>query len=112
MPPKPTPWYARAFLGVDTGPGCWESPRKGPKGRPVIQLGAGRGHQLLSRMIYTLFYGPPKGWVLHRCDNVRCIKPSHLYDGTAAQNSKDMMDRGRGKGQFQHGNYPKRWLKP
>lgn len=38
--------------------------------------------------------------VCHTCDNRRCFRPSHLYFGTFADNTKDMMKRGRGKGQF------------
>ncbi len=28
-------------------------------------------------------------WVLHRCGNPMCCNPSHLYDGTPAQNAAD-----------------------
>lgn len=38
----------------------------------------------------------PKGkWVLHKCDNPICSNPEHIYLGNAAQNSKDMIERGR-----------------
>ena len=37
-------------------------------------------------------------WVLHRCDNRSCIRPSHLFLGTAANNTADMMAKGRGGG--------------
>ena len=32
---------------------------------------------------------------LHTCDNRPCINPHHLYEGTAKQNSRDMVERGR-----------------
>ena len=32
---------------------------------------------------------------LHTCDNRRCIEPTHLYAGTAQQNSDDMVERNR-----------------
>lgn len=38
--------------------------------------------------------------VCHECDNRRCFNPDHLYYGTFARNSQDMIDRGRGKKQF------------
>lgn len=33
---------------------------------------------------------------LHHCDNTLCIEPEHLYNGTHADNSSDMTERGRG----------------
>jgi len=33
---------------------------------------------------------------LHKCDNPSCVRPSHLYPGTAADNASDREKRGRG----------------
>lgn len=49
------------------------------------------------RVAYALVNGsiPPGLYILHKCDTPACCNPSHLYAGTPADNSKDMVDRGR-----------------
>jgi len=49
------------------------------------------------RHIYATLIGPiPDGlYVLHRCDNPPCVRPGHLFDGTAADNQSDMSRKGR-----------------
>lgn len=39
---------------------------------------------------------PPERGSLHRCDNPPCYRPSHLFDGTTAENLEDMKQKGRG----------------
>jgi hypothetical protein len=44
--------------------------------------------------------GPiPTGlWVLHHCDNPRCVCPSHLFLGDSKENVVDMCLKGRHRG--------------
>ena len=49
------------------------------------------------RFVYEALVGPiPDGKILcHRCDTPMCVRPSHLFPGTVADNSKDMVSKRR-----------------
>lgn len=77
--------------------GCWLWPRllHNGYGQTTWNSKPWRTH----RLVWTLVNGPiPKGLlVLHRCDVRNCCNPDHLFLGTAADNTADMMAKGRGR---------------
>lgn len=47
------------------------------------------------RQAWELEHGNPgDDWVLHTCDNKKCVNPNHLYLGDHTQNMADAWDRG------------------
>jgi hypothetical protein len=86
--------------------GCWLW-RGAPPGRqPAFNLGGPRGGQKFEavyRVAWRLLNGreiPPGLDVCHTCDDERCCRGDHLFLGTAGDNLRDMMAKGRGRGQF------------
>lgn len=80
---------------IDPQTGCWNwTKSRGSHGYGDFRRD---GHKLAHRWAYATFVGPiPEGaFVLHRCDNRRCVNPDHLFIGDADINNKDMVNKGR-----------------
>lgn len=56
------------------------------------------------RVAFGLTFGPISDglFVCHHCDNRRCFRPSHLFSGTALENQRDRIRKGRGQEGEQH----------
>ncbi len=86
--------------------GCWNW------NTPNKQRGYGNYKRLPAhRVAWFIFRGvdPIGSYVLHTCDNRRCVNPDHLYLGTQSDNMRDMWERKRRKynnGRAKHG-WPK-----
>lgn len=86
---------------VDHGPidRCWKwRGLTHPAGYGVIDLPFGEARYLKPhRLAYYLAFRqhPADLFVCHRCDNPPCCNPAHLFLGTAADNARDMIDKGR-----------------
>lgn len=54
-------------------------------------------NQKAHRVAYKIEFGffDESLQVLHKCDNPSCVNPFHLFLGTAIDNIKDMMNKGR-----------------
>ena len=92
-------WNWQAGL-YKTGYGCF---RMGGVGS--LKTGAHRAAYIL--LVGDIPYGM---LVLHKCDNKRCCNPKHLFLGTHADNSFDMVNKGRAATGDKNGSrkYPER----
>lgn len=93
----------RLWEKVQKTDGCWlwtGALNKAPGAKwsyGVIGIGGGASSRLVHRLSWELANGPiPVGMsVCHHCDVPNCVRPDHLFLGTAADNARDMIEKGR-----------------
>lgn len=96
---KVEPLEARFWKNVSRQGDCWEwQGMTNKKGYGTITVEA--RSQLAHRVSLKLngVELPDDKDVLHSCDNPPCVRPSHLSVGTQADNTADMVTKGRQKG--------------
>jgi len=88
--------WERFWAKVDRSGDCWVwIGTRWPTGYGQMR---GDGRQLMAhRVAWQIVKGPiPEGlFVCHKCDNPPCVRPDHLFLGTAADNTRDRDVKGR-----------------
>ena len=77
---------------------CWEwTGAKNNDGYGRFNLGAENGSKLGRPHAVSLSFGLGymPAYVMHKCDNPCCVRPSHLKEGTHAENTKEAYAKGR-----------------
>lgn len=83
----------------ELGP-CWEwtaSRRPRRDGNPGYgQFNLPDSVVYAHRFAWKLTHGQwPEPCALHKCDNMICVRPDHMFEGDYAENHADMTDKGR-----------------
>ena len=89
----------RFWSKVDKSSDCWvwtaatSADGYGLISRPGHSTGYLLSHRYSAMLHFGMFDSRLK--VCHSCDNTRCVRPSHLFLGTHADNMRDMGRKGR-----------------
>lgn len=98
MAGKPVSIEIRFWRHVTKTGGCWEwsGSITGAGYGQIWESWPVRIRHDAHRFSWILHNGtiPNDQWVLHRCDNKRCVNPQHLYLGDNSRNVLDAQERG------------------
>lgn len=97
-------WEGRFWAKVEKSEGCWLW--QAAKDRDGYGWFKVSGRQVYAhRVAYEMQAGEPAGQfqVCHACDTPSCVNPAHLFVGTQAVNSADMVAKGRQAKGDRHG---------
>jgi hypothetical protein len=91
----------RAFWGfVSLGPDCWEW-AGGLTGAGYGMFSVGPGKSVgAHRFSFEMHYGQLSDGAIicHKCDNRRCVRPTHMFVGDHTANARDKAAKGRWRG--------------
>lgn len=111
MPYDGRPWTVRFWEKVPApvGDECMEWTGTVPPhgyGQICIDGRQRRAHRVMAELYEGQI--PSDVMVCHKCDNPRCVRPDHLFLGTAKDNARDRQNKGRFTPPvFQRDNHPR-----